>query len=156
MNIPCAVSGDAFPCMEVAPRPCLVSKPGSAPANLDDPRSRTRPGSALRRDSVVFFLVRLDRSPGRQAREGWWRRPESNRRPPACKAGALPTELRPLLATSPSTPSMPSSDTWLRLHTFARLAGKMVGLSGFEPLTSRLSGGRSNQLSYRPEKPPVM
>jgi hypothetical protein len=27
---------------------------------------------------------------------------------------------------------------------------KMVGLSGFEPLTSRLSGVRSNQLSYRP------
>jgi hypothetical protein len=28
----------------------------------------------------------------------------------------------------------------------------MVGLSGFEPLTSRLSGARSNQLSYRPVK----
>ena len=27
---------------------------------------------------------------------------------------------------------------------------RMVGLSGFEPLTSRLSGVRSNQLSYRP------
>ena len=26
----------------------------------------------------------------------------------------------------------------------------MVGLSGFEPLTSRLSGVRSSQLSYRP------
>ena len=26
----------------------------------------------------------------------------------------------------------------------------MVGLSGFEPLTSPLSGVRSNQLSYRP------
>jgi Phage integrase, N-terminal SAM-like domain len=25
----------------------------------------------------------------------WWRRADSNRRPPACKAGALPTELRP-------------------------------------------------------------
>ncbi len=27
---------------------------------------------------------------------------------------------------------------------------EMVGLGGFEPPTSRLSGGRSNQLSYRP------
>ena len=25
----------------------------------------------------------------------WWSRPDSNRRRPACKAGALPTELRP-------------------------------------------------------------
>src|SRR4051794_17596267 len=25
----------------------------------------------------------------------WWRRPDLNRRPPACKAGALPAELRP-------------------------------------------------------------
>ena len=27
----------------------------------------------------------------------------------------------------------------------------LVGLSGLEPLTSRLSGVRSNQLSYRPK-----
>ncbi len=29
----------------------------------------------------------------------------------------------------------------------------MVGLSGLEPLTSRLSGARSNHLSYRPTWP---
>ena len=29
----------------------------------------------------------------------------------------------------------------------------MVGLSGIEPLTSRLSGARSNHLSYRPTNP---
>ena len=51
----------------------------------------------------------------------------------ACKAGALPTELQPRFADSES-----------------QIAG-MVGLSRFELLTSRLSGVRSNQLSYRPE-----
>ena len=38
--------------------------------------------------------------------------------------------------------------------TFLLLSAKtcLVGLSGLEPLTSRLSGVRSNQLSYRPKK----
>ena len=31
----------------------------------------------------------------------------------------------------------------------------MVGLRGFEPRTSRLSGGRSNQLSYKPAAAPL-
>jgi hypothetical protein len=53
----------------------------------------------------------------------WWSWPGSNRRPPGCKPGALPAELQPR---------------------------GMVGLSGFEPLTSRLSAVRSSQLSYRP------
>ena len=63
---------------------------------------------------------------------GWWRWGESNSWPPACKAGALPAELRP--------------------HTSCCCLLKyfLVGLSGLEPLTSRLSGVRSNQLSYRP------
>ena len=56
----------------------------------------------------------------------WWSRTGSNRRPPACKAGALPTELRPRKA--------------------------MVGPGRFELPTSRLSGVRSNQLSYGPPR----
>ena len=54
----------------------------------------------------------------------WWSQSGSNRRPPACKAGALPAELWPHL--------------------------KLVGLGRFELPTSPLSGVRSNQLSYRP------
>ena len=52
----------------------------------------------------------------------WWRRTGSNRRPPACKAGALPAELRPQ-------------------HV-------VVGQGGLEPPTPRLSSVCSNQLSY--------
>ena len=53
----------------------------------------------------------------------WWRWADSNRRPPACKAGALPLSYIPT---------------------------NMVGIGGLEPPTSRLSGVRSNQLSYTP------
>ena len=55
----------------------------------------------------------------------WWRMTGSNRRPPACKAGALPAELIP------------------RCY--------VVGLVGFEPTTPALSTRCSNRLSYRPE-----
>ena len=62
----------------------------------------------------------------------WWRRSGSNRRPQACKASALPTELWPRLPDR-----------------------KMVGPEGFEPSTPRLSSVCSDQLSYRPLAPPV-
>ena len=55
----------------------------------------------------------------------WWSLSGSNRRPPDCKSGALPAELRP---------------------------PNMVGRGGLEPPTSRLSGVRSNHLSYRPRQ----
>ena len=62
----------------------------------------------------------------------WWRLTGSNRRPPACKAGALPAELNP-----PGTTS-------LQHHQC------LVGLVGLEPTTPALSTRCSNQLSYRP------
>ena len=61
----------------------------------------------------------------------WWSQTGSNRRPPACKAGALPTEL------------------WPRSCGTQRKRN-LVGLGRFELPTSRLSSARSNQLSYRP------
>ena len=77
-----------------------------------------------------FVLCRLGSSCSR-----WWRLTGSNRRPPACKAGALPAELNP------------------RGHAGQRQGqgrATLVGLVGFEPTTPALSTRCSNQLSYRP------
>ena len=60
----------------------------------------------------------------------WWRMTGSNRRPPACKAGALPAELIP--------------------HSLDHSQERLVGLVGFEPTTPALSRRCSNRLSYRP------
>ena len=69
----------------------------------------------------------------------WWSRTGSNRRHPACKAGALPAELRPLIV-----PSRCRGDPTILADC------EVVGLGGLEPPTSRLSSARSNQLSYKP------
>ena len=71
----------------------------------------------------------------------WWSWTESNRRPSACKADALPIELQP-------HPHDSSSGVAVR-PGFA--PDKVVGLERLELSTSRLSGVRSNHLSYRPE-----
>src|SRR5690606_31829911 len=57
----------------------------------------------------------------------WWRMTGSNRRPPACKAGALPAEL------IPPGQSLPN---------------RVVGQVGIEPTTPALSRRCSNRLSY--------
>jgi hypothetical protein len=50
-----------------------------------------------------------------------WRRSDSNRRPPACKAGALPAELRPRGA-APSRPAWAREDLNLRPHAYQACA----------------------------------
>ena len=67
----------------------------------------------------------------------WWSQTGSNRRPPACKAGALPAELWPRKSVNLITCPQPK----LR---------SLVGLGRLELPTSRLSSARSNQLSYKP------
>jgi hypothetical protein len=66
----------------------------------------------------------------RAVRVGWWSQTGSNRRPEACKATALPTELWPR--------SIPVS------------VEAVVGPDRFELSTPRLSSVCSNQLSYGP------
>ena len=66
----------------------------------------------------------------------------SNRRPPACKAGALPAELIPQYLDAEGSDNP--------LESVARSKRIMVGLVGFEPTTPALSRRCSNQLSYRP------
>ncbi len=85
----------------------------------------------------------------RKAVQHWWSQSGSNRRPPACKAGALPAELWPQVFLN-----SPHNDVRVLAKGFAW--GKpMVGLGGLEPPASPLSGVRSNHLSYRPIKLPV-
>src|SRR6201985_2659591 len=73
--------------------------------------------------------------------EVWWSKTGSNRRPPACKAGALPTELWPRSAERVQ-------------HQVGGASGEVVGLGRLELPTSRLSSARSNQLSYKPKTRP--
>ena len=82
-------------------------------------------GNTLDIDCNKFFTF---------SNEVWWSQAGSNRRPPACKAGALPAELWPH-----------------GLLSIMHLKIYLVGLGRFELPTSPLSGVRSNQLSYRPK-----
>src|ERR1051326_7251452 len=51
-------------------------------------------GAPLKRFALSHLACRTKAAGGG---EGWWSQTGSNRRPPACKAGALPTELWPRL-----------------------------------------------------------
>ena len=83
----------------------------------------------------------------------------SNSWPPACKAGALPAELQPLISLifykgqpersdGPWHYNCPDNNPE---YVWKIQSRGMVGPRGIEPLTSSLSGTRSNQLSYGPK-----
>ena len=87
----------------------------------------------------------------------WWSQTGSNRRPHACKARALPTELWPLLVfeawLARRSARLPARLRPLGFAGQARSAGasrSLVGPGRVERPTSRLSGVRSNHLSYEP------
>lgn len=83
----------------------------------------------------------------------WWSQGESNSRPPACKADALPSELWPL-------GRLKSDDRGLKMVTyglssfFCLLYSDFcpLGLGGFEPPTSPLSGVRSKPTELQARK----
>ena len=98
----------------------------------------------FRRSNVAVRVEPLAcRAVARAASEGWWSQSGSNRRPHACKARALPTELWPLGQKAEYRKQ--GSDTRFLFSVLW-----MVGPGRVERPTSRLSGVRSNQLSYRP------
>ena len=81
-------------------------------------------GDVVTTDDLPDSTMQLSKNKNVEGLWVWWRCTGSNRGPPACKAGALPTELHP--------------------------PERLVGTPGLEPGTSALSGLRSNQLSYAP------
>ena len=74
-------------------------------------------------------------------KKSWWSLADSNRWPSACKADALPTELKPL-----------NQGICSIAHVKSLQRREVVGRRRLELPTSRLSVVRSNQLSYRPPK----
>ena len=101
--------------------PSIRRSPRRARKPIHDLKEQTALAPHLRpKPETLLFLIR----------KIWWSRTGSNRRPEACKATALPTELRPRCCSVSTR--------------------KMVGPGGLEPPTSRLSGVRSSHLSYEP------
>lgn len=58
-------------------------------------QNRQPKGSKPHKLQTCFFSHMTCAFASSICQEPWWRRTGSNRRPPACKAGALPAELRP-------------------------------------------------------------
>ena len=98
---------------------------------------------------VDVLFIELDEQKSNNIRQFWWRWTGSNRRPDACKATALSTELHPQnlggKARSPRTLSTAAPPSVCRSTIIKpRL---MADHRRLELRTLRLRGGCSNQLS---------
>ena len=116
-----------------------LKAPGGAGVTLHS-RCQSRQALRARRETCALFPNRSRMSLGAPRWEAWWSQTGSNRRPHACKARALPTELWPPVTTR----------GWASGGIGDHAEG-MVGPGRLELPTSRLSGVRSNQLSYGPK-----
>lgn len=76
------------------------------------------------KDSEMRMFVRSSECSSLRTRRSWWSRSASNRRPAACKAAALPAELRPLRPHA-----LPPTMSWLGSNTPANYmkTGKSQG-----------------------------
>ena len=75
--------------------PDLIRRsPRNAPPT-GDTNGTARAATRNTNSAEFFHFSRYSPPEPRHRRHHWWRRSGSNRRPPACKAGALPAELRP-------------------------------------------------------------
>ena len=168
---------DLQPARPDAPNPdSHVKRTKDQPSKEDQPApARPLPGHLLRR--LRSMLTRSAFPPRR--RLSLWRWTVSNRRPPACKAGALPLSYTPrrhnrneslwffphpvrvkkeqrlFCKKKQKLPFLPvrtiqHGGTPLSRMTHHR---SLVGQGGFEPPTPRLSSVCSNQLSYWPKYP---
>ena len=70
-----------------------------------------------------------------KSRPQWWSLSGSNRRPPACKAGALPAELRPRCFTGHGTPRGPP---FSECRSLVRTSGNALPLSQKEVIQPHL------------------
>ena len=135
---------------------CVSSRKWSADQSRCDHGLACR--AVARGNRTAFALTGFGASAfSRFASEGWWSQTGSNRRPQACKASALPTELWPRCETGTGPPSRSSRKpdrlrpTGLRRVSLLSLCERrLVGPGRVERPTSRLSGVRSNHLSYEP------
>ena len=75
---------------------------------LNERTTERRPANFWPDDNGSYFYFSLEPT-ARLLLEYWWRRPDSNRRPSACKADALPAELRP-----PSRRPLVAAPDWCR------------------------------------------